>query len=127
MKYSIQIIPENLYPPLTPDPSFTLDPDPSFPPDTLSPLDPFFTTDPSFTSDPSFTPDPLIFLIFSLPFLFSNLCAEMVRVYRNSIPSSKMNIIIVLNYFIVELYNLMVSMMASNLQLENKIILQHFV
>jgi len=77
MKYSIQIIPENLDPPLTPDPSFTLDPDPSF------------------TSDPSFAPDPLIFLVFSLPFLFSNLCAEMVRVYRNSIPSSKMNIIIV--------------------------------
>jgi hypothetical protein len=61
----------------------------------------------------SFTPDPVMALAFLIPSLFSNLSAGIIRLYRNSVPFAKMNIIFIINYYIVEMFNLFISLIVS--------------
>ncbi|XP_023345035.1 uncharacterized protein LOC111714208 isoform X3 [Eurytemora carolleeae] len=51
-------------------------------------------------------------LAFLIPSLFSNLSAGVIRLYRNSVPFAKMNIIFIINYYIVEMFNLFISLIA---------------
>ena len=55
---------------------------------------------------------PVVFMISLICFLSSNLFAFMIRIFKNSIPLVNMNIIILINYSIAELYNIFVTVLV---------------
>ena len=61
-----------------------------------------------------FKRDPVVFTIFLLLFLASNLFTFIMRIYKNSITSTNTNIIIIMNSYIYEFYNLIVASLVSN-------------
>ena len=48
-----------------------------------------------------------VFILELIMVLMSNLCTHMIRIYKNSVPHVKLNIIIVISHYIVELGNLL--------------------
>ena len=48
-----------------------------------------------------------VFILELIMVLMSNLCTHMIRIYKNSVPQVKLNIIIVISHYIVELGNLL--------------------
>ena len=56
---------------------------------------------------------PFIFFIFLCSLLASNLFTFIMRIYKNSITSTNTNIIITMNSYIYELYNLAVTIMVN--------------
>lgn len=63
--------------------------------------------------EPSYERKPVIFLIFLSILLASNLFTFIMRIYKNSITSTNTNIIITMNSYIYELYNLAVTIMVN--------------
>ena len=55
---------------------------------------------------------PVVFMVSLICFLSSNLFAFMIRIFKNSIPLVNMNIIILINYSIAEIYNITVTIMV---------------
>ena len=62
----------------------------------------------------SFQRSPIVWIIFLSLLLASNICTFILRIYKNSITSANTNIIIIINSYIYELYNLLVTSMVSN-------------
>lgn len=54
----------------------------------------------------TFSPSYVVFLLELILVLCSNVFAHMVRTYKNSVPHIKLNIIIIISHYIVELSNL---------------------
>ena len=57
---------------------------------------------------------PLVFIIFFSFLLFSNLFTYMMRIYKSSISTTNINIIVIMNSYIVELYGLIVTSIVSS-------------
>ena len=55
-----------------------------------------------------FTPSYVVFILELIMVLMSNLCTHMIRIYKNSVPQVKLNIIIVISHYIVELANIFI-------------------
>ena len=55
-----------------------------------------------------FTPSYVVFILELIMVLMSNLCTHMIRIYKNSVPQVKLNIIIVISHYIVELGNMII-------------------
>ena len=55
-----------------------------------------------------FTPSYVVFILELIMVLMSNLCTHMIRIYKNSVPHVKLNIIIVISHYIVELGNIII-------------------
>ena len=73
----------------------------------------FGTTLPDGPKQYSYERNPFIFFIFLSCLLASNLFTLVMRIYKNSITSMDTNIIIIMNSYIYELYNLIVITMVS--------------
>ena len=56
---------------------------------------------------------PLIFTLFMVFVISSNIFTHMVRIFRASINPSKLNMVIILNTYIVEAYNVLTTSMVS--------------
>ena len=67
----------------------------------------------------SYKEEPWVFVIFLTILCLSNLLALMMRLYKNSIPGGSLNILLIVNYYIVEAYNLFVSVNVSYLDLNS--------
>ena len=73
----------------------------------------FGTTLPDSPKKYSYERNSFIFFIFLSSLLASNLFTLVMRIYKNSITSMDTNIIIIMNSYIYELYNLIVITMVS--------------
>ena len=62
---------------------------------------------------PNFHRRPVIFILFMVFVLSSNIFTHMVRIFRASINPSKLNMVIILNTYIVEAYNVLTTFMVS--------------
>lgn len=56
---------------------------------------------------------PLIFILFMVFVLSCNFFTHMVRIFRASINPAKLNMVIILNTYIVEAYNVLTTCMVS--------------
>ena len=62
---------------------------------------------------PVFSRRPFTFLIFLVFVLFSNIFTHMVRIYRASVNPLRINIVLILNTYIVEAYNIVTTVLVS--------------
>ena len=61
-----------------------------------------------------FVPNYLLFFLFLVYLVMSNLFTYMMRILKNSIPAININIIVILNQYIVEIFNVSINIMVCN-------------